>query len=186
MGSRAARRVIPRYRNQGERVVEAPESRSDSVWDRRETTQPQKGQKAQNKAPVLPDSAFVPLVAIQSRNRPAPRIPSPLQQRLVLLILFIRLIHVCLFIYMDAQDIQDYCHRPPCPSSGHRACRIARAGFPCSSVSSCLSCSSCAKSFIIHHSSFGRWDGPGGRPDGGQIEVAGRRPTKYDGAQAGG
>ena len=56
--------------------------------------------------------------------------------------------------------------------------------LPCSNVSSCLSCSSCARSFIIHHSSFGGWDGPGGRPDGGQIEVAGRWSTKYDGAQA--
>ena len=68
----------------------------------------------------------------------------PVQQRPVLVILFILLIHVFMFfINMDAQDAQDYCHRPPCPRSGHRACRIARVSFPCSNVPSWLSCSSC-------------------------------------------
>ena len=40
------------------------------------------------------------------------------------------------FINMDAQDAQDYCHRPPRPSSEHPASRIAPVSISSNNFSS--------------------------------------------------
>ena len=146
--------MVPRYRNQGNRVVKAPEPRPDSAWDRSGNGSTTKSTKGTKQASSLARPQAVPASRVawrriagklsgRQRNsmragRPRSRVGSPPHHQPNFFL-----------IHIDAQDAQDFFRIRLASIPGHSQSRIgpspksvscagaSRPGYPVHPVHPC-------------------------------------------------